>query len=112
MCEIAELDVNANLVVLSSCDTCYGRVLTGSGAFSHARPFLIAGADQVLASFWRIEDARAARFMTRFYQHLLTAVAQMGKLTLYQVLSFHFLLSFIEKSGRKSEIRNNIMTRQ
>lgn len=70
--EIARLDLNASLVVLSGCDTGYGRIFAGSGALSLARPFLLAGADQVLASLWKIDDHRTAQFMTRFYQHLLS----------------------------------------
>ena len=69
--EIADLRLNAELVVLSGCETGHGRILPGSGALSLARPFLAAGADQVLASLWKIDDARTARFMDRFYQHLL-----------------------------------------
>ena len=70
--DIASLDLSASLVVLSGCDTGRGRVFAGSGALSLARPFLLAGADQVLASLWKIDDHRTAQFMTRFYQHLLT----------------------------------------
>lgn len=70
--DIARLDLNASLVVLSGCDTGHGRVYAGSGAFSLARPFLLAGADQVLASLWKVDDHRTAQFMTRFYHHLLT----------------------------------------
>ncbi|MGB0514579.1 MAG: CHAT domain-containing protein, partial [Wenzhouxiangellaceae bacterium] len=70
--DIARLDLNASLVVLSGCDTGHGRVFAGSGAFSLARPFLLAGAEQVLASLWKIDDHRTAQFMTRFYHHLLT----------------------------------------
>ena len=69
--EIADLRLNADLVVLSGCETGRGRIVPGSGALSLARPFLAAGADQVLASLWKIDDARTARFMDRFYQHLL-----------------------------------------
>ena len=70
--EIAELDIDAELVVLSGCETGTGRVLAGEGALSLARPFLIAGAEQVLASLWKIDDHRTAEFMQRFYQHLLS----------------------------------------
>ncbi|MCA1780201.1 MAG: CHAT domain-containing protein, partial [Xanthomonadaceae bacterium] len=70
--EIAELDIDAELVVLSGCETGLGKTFAGSGAFSLARPFLIAGAEQVLASLWKVDDHRTALFMQRFYQHLLT----------------------------------------
>ncbi len=68
---IIGLDVQADLVVLSGCETGQGRIVAGDGAMSLARPFLIAGADQVLSSLWKVDDHRTAIFMRRFYQHLL-----------------------------------------
>jgi CHAT domain-containing protein/tetratricopeptide (TPR) repeat protein len=70
--DIASLKIDADLVVLSGCDTGHGRVFAGSGAFSLARPFLLAGADQVLASLWKVDDYRTAQFMSRFYHYLFT----------------------------------------
>ena len=69
--DIAELELGAELVVLSGCETGHGRILAGEGAMSLARPFHIAGARQVLASLWKIDDHRTALFMERFYRHLL-----------------------------------------
>ena len=69
--EIIELDLDAELVTLSACETGYGRILAGEGALSLARPFLIAGADQVLSSLWKVDDHRTTEFMTRFYRQLL-----------------------------------------
>lgn len=69
--EIVELDLNADLVVLSGCETGLGKMLVGEGTLSLARPFLIAGARQVLSSLWKIDDHHTAEFMQRFYQHLL-----------------------------------------
>jgi CHAT domain-containing protein len=69
--DIAELNLQAELVTLSGCETGHGRILAGEGALSLARPFLVAGAQQVLASLWKIDDHRTTVFMTRFYDHLL-----------------------------------------
>ena len=69
--DILGLDLQADLVVLSGCETGQGRIVAGDGAMSLARPFLIAGADQVLSSLWKVDDHRTAIFMQRFYQHLL-----------------------------------------
>lgn len=77
--DIAGLKLDASLVVLSGCDTGYGRVFAGSGAFSLARPFLLAGADQVLASLWKVDDYRTAQFMARFYYHLLNESLAAGQ---------------------------------
>jgi CHAT domain-containing protein len=69
--DIAELEFDAELVVLSGCETGQGRLLAGSGALSLARPFHIAGARRVLASLWKVDDHRTALLMEHFYRHLL-----------------------------------------
>lgn len=68
---ITELRLDAGLVVLSGCETGRGALPAGSGALSLARPFLLAGADQVMSSLWKIDDARTGKFMQVFYRHLL-----------------------------------------
>jgi len=69
--DILGLDLQARLVVLSGCETGQGRIIAGDGAMSLARPFLIAGAEQVLSSLWKVDDHRTAMFMQRFYRYLL-----------------------------------------
>jgi CHAT domain-containing protein len=69
--DILDTKVDAQLVVLSACDTSRGRLLAGEGVLGPAQAFLQAGAASVIASYWRIEDARTAPFMQSFYQHLL-----------------------------------------
>ncbi|MCG8465854.1 MAG: CHAT domain-containing protein, partial [Xanthomonadales bacterium] len=63
------LSLNAELVVLSSCDSARGQQLEGEGVLSIARPFFIAGARQVVASLWQVSDRAGAAFMQQFYQH-------------------------------------------
>lgn len=69
--EIAGLDIDAELVVLSGCETGMGPIPSGDGALSLARPFLVAGARQVVSTLWKIDDQRTARFMQSFYNQLL-----------------------------------------
>ncbi|NBB92828.1 MAG: CHAT domain-containing protein [Gammaproteobacteria bacterium] len=69
--DIAELSLQARLVVLSGCETGKGPVPAGGGALSLARPFIVAGARDVLSTLWKIDDARTAEFMQVFYRHLL-----------------------------------------
>ncbi|GAB4183360.1 MAG: CHAT domain-containing protein [Wenzhouxiangellaceae bacterium] len=69
--EIASLDLQANLVVLSSCDSGVGVSIQGEGPMSLARPFFIAGADQVIASLWKVSDLATAELMDAFYHYLL-----------------------------------------
>jgi len=77
--DIAGLAINARLVVLSGCETGQGRMFSGSAPFSLARPFMLAGAEQVLATLWKIDDHHTASFMDEFYQRYLepdTSAAQ------------------------------------
>ncbi|GAB4183383.1 MAG: CHAT domain-containing protein [Wenzhouxiangellaceae bacterium] len=68
--DIVGLNLTAKLVVLSGCDTGIGKHIAGEGALSLVRPFLIAGAEQVLSTLWKIDDARTAKFMAKFYHYL------------------------------------------
>ena len=69
--DILELKLRARLVVLSACDTSRGRLLPGEGVLGLAQAFLEAGAESVVASYWRVEDGATAPFMERLYHHLL-----------------------------------------
>jgi len=67
--EIIEMKLNANLVVLSACDTGQGRI-TGDGVIGLSRSFIAAGVPSVVVSLWSVPDAPTARLMVSFYQHL------------------------------------------
>lgn len=77
--DISALDFDADLVVLSGCETGAGRIRAGEGALSLARPFLVAGAADVMSTLWKIDDARTADFMAGFYRHLLKGGASAGE---------------------------------
>jgi CHAT domain-containing protein/tetratricopeptide (TPR) repeat protein len=69
--EVLGLDLDAELVVLSACDTASGPVVRGEGVQSLAHAFVEAGARSVLASLWKVYDVDAARVMKDFYgRHL------------------------------------------
>jgi CHAT domain-containing protein len=59
-----------DLAVLSACDTGLGEVAGGEGVLGLVRAFHVAGARQVVASLWRVEDESTAALMGRFYHHL------------------------------------------
>jgi len=61
------LDLDANLVVLSACDTARGAILAGEGVESMACAFLRAGSRGVVASLWQVTDQVAAETMKSFY---------------------------------------------
>lgn len=72
--EIATLRLNANLIVLSACETGYGRFARGEGTLSLARAFMYAGANSLLVSMWEVNDAITSALMAHYYYHL-----QLGK---------------------------------
>jgi CHAT domain-containing protein len=67
--EIFDLDLNAELVVLSACDTGKGRI-TGDGVIGLSRSLITAGVPSVIVSLWSVPDAPTAELMTEFYQNL------------------------------------------
>ncbi len=69
--DIYNLDLHADLVVLSGCETALGREMRGEGLVGLTRGFLYAGASQVLASLWQVQDRSATELMVRFYRALL-----------------------------------------
>jgi CHAT domain-containing protein/Tfp pilus assembly protein PilF len=65
--EILKLDLNAELVVLSGCETALGRQVRGEGLVGFTQAFLFAGARAVAASLWPVEDESTSELMLRFY---------------------------------------------
>jgi len=68
--EVFDLSLNADLVVLSGCDTALGPELSGEGMMGLTRAFLYAGADAVVISLWPVEDRATRELMTGFYRRL------------------------------------------
>jgi len=66
--EIFNLTLNAELVVLSACDTGRGEI-TGDGVIGLSRAFISAGASSVIVSLWPVEDNSTQILMTNFYRH-------------------------------------------
>lgn len=68
--DIYELDLDADLVVLSGCRTALGKEVRGEGIMGLTRGFLYAGVPRVVASLWKVQDRTTAELMDRFYQAL------------------------------------------
>ena len=66
--DIARMNVAADLVALSACNTARGRLVKGEGVVGLTRAFFIAGADRVLVSLWKVDDAATSAFMIEFYR--------------------------------------------
>jgi CHAT domain-containing protein len=66
--EIADLDLPAELVVLSACRSADGKALRGEGVLSLTRAFFQAGAASMVVSLWSVNDLATAELMQRFYR--------------------------------------------
>jgi CHAT domain-containing protein/tetratricopeptide (TPR) repeat protein len=62
--------LDADLVVLSSCESGLGHELAGEGLIGLTRAFHYAGARSVMASLWKVSDRLTGELMVRFYRHL------------------------------------------
>jgi CHAT domain-containing protein len=67
--EIFNLKLNAELVVLSACDTGRGN-LTGDGVVGLSRSLIAAGAPSIIVSLWKVPDEPTALLMKEFYRNL------------------------------------------
>ena len=70
MAEIFNLRLNADLVVLSACETARGQMSRGEGIVGLTSAFLFAGSDSVVASLWNVNDESTSLFMESFYTSL------------------------------------------
>src|SRR5205814_4832023 len=68
--EIVHLHTNADLVVLSACDTAVGSLQGEEGIANLSLAFMLAGAKNVVSTLWSIDDTSAFYLMKRFYSHL------------------------------------------
>lgn len=69
--DIYALNLNTDLVVLSSCESGVGKEIKGEGLMSINNAFLQAGAKSVLSSAWKVDDYATAELMKLFYQELI-----------------------------------------
>jgi CHAT domain-containing protein len=69
--EVYGLSLNADLVVLSGCETALGKEIRGEGLVGLTRGFMYAGAPRVIASLWNVNDRATAKLMGRLYEGML-----------------------------------------
>lgn len=79
--DIYNLNLSADLVVLSACETGLGKNVAGEGVIGLTRGFMYAGSPRVVVSLWNVNDLATAELMQRFYRGMLT-----DKLTASQAL--------------------------
>jgi CHAT domain-containing protein len=69
--EIYNLELNADLVTLSACETGLGKISKGEGVIGLSRALVYAGARNCIVSFWKVSDESTALLMKNYYQELL-----------------------------------------
>jgi CHAT domain-containing protein/tetratricopeptide (TPR) repeat protein len=69
--DIFNLKLNADMVVLSACQTGLGKEVRGEGLVGITRGFMYAGAPRVVVSLWKVDDASTAALMKTFYEGIL-----------------------------------------
>jgi len=67
--ELYGMNIEANLVIMSACETGVGKQYKGEGAMSIARGFQYAGAKNLLFSLWQINDLSTSQIMQYFYKN-------------------------------------------
>ncbi len=72
--EISKLNLNADLVVLSACQTGYGKFEKGNGVASLARSFMYAGVPSLVVSLWLVDDLVTSKIMKYFYLNLASGM--------------------------------------
>lgn len=68
--ELYDLDLPAELVTLSACETGMGTVSSGDDVIGFTRGFLFAGTQTIISSLWKVDDAATYYLMNQFYQYL------------------------------------------
>lgn len=68
--DIYNLELNADLVVLSACETALGREMRGEGLTGLAQGFMYAGANAMVVSLWPVSDKATTALMSKFYENI------------------------------------------
>ena len=87
--ELFNTQLNTNMVVLSACNTGYGKVQKGEGVMSLGYAFAYAGVPSVVMSHWQVDDKSTYHLMDSFYKHLADGMTKskalkMAKLSLLE----------------------------
>lgn len=70
LADLYGLTLNAELVVLSACNTARGELLSGEGVISLGQGFAYAGARSLVTTLWAVDDKATAQLMAYFYEGL------------------------------------------
>jgi CHAT domain-containing protein len=93
--DIYNLNLPAELVVLSACQTGVGKQIKGEGLMALTRGFTYAGATRVVASLWKVDDEATRQLMEEFYKQMFTnklkpaAALRKAQIKLYRQSQWH-----------------------
>ena len=96
---IEDLRLNADLVVLSACESGLGKELGGEGLVGLTRAFQYAGAHSVAASLWSVPDTTTGELMVRLYRHLRDGEPKDQALRHAQIELIRHQILIADKSG-------------
>ncbi|MFL6291329.1 MAG: CHAT domain-containing tetratricopeptide repeat protein [Thermoanaerobaculia bacterium] len=95
--------IDADLVVLSACESALGRELSGEGLIGLTRAFQYAGARSVVASLWSVADQVTAELMARFHRHLAAGLPKDQALRAAQIELIREPVQLATASGQTIE---------
>jgi CHAT domain-containing protein len=94
--------LDADLVVLSGCETALGEEQGGEGLIGLTRAFQFAGARTVMASLWSVRDQATSELMIRFYKHLRAGLPKDEALRQAQVELIRSPIEVVSEKGEKT----------
>ncbi len=94
--------LDADLVVLSACDTGLGEEQGGEGLIGLTRAFQYAGARTVMASLWSVQDQATSELMIRFYKHLRAGLTKDEALRQAQVELIRGPIEVVNEKGERT----------
>lgn len=68
--QIMDMNLHADLAVLSACETANGKISPGEGVIGLSWAFFIAGARSLVVSQWRVNSESTSQLMTEFYARM------------------------------------------
>ena len=95
--DLYNLSLNADLVVLSACETGIGKLQRGEGIVSLARAFAYAGAKSIVTTLWKVSDEQSKNLMSNFYKYLSKGKEKDEALRQAK-------LDFLQKNEKKTEL--------
>lgn len=96
--------IDADLVVLSACESGLGEELGGEGLIGLTRAFQYAGARSVIASLWSVADRTTAELMIRFYRHLRSGLSKDEALRAAQMELIRGPIEVTDENGKVIKI--------